>query len=158
MAKLGAIPFGLACALEVRHPPYKGHLSFTCTIPYESKAKRVSYPPLRYHLERVLRDMGGVTALGCKACALELVGRAWGWILEGGIGSAKLGARVPCAETLIQRHLRKIGATLGMHVLSTPIGSLLKVGGLHVKVNLVCQAAASLWRSETTSAWHETWR
>ena len=40
-------------------PPQKGYLSDTCAIPYENKAKRVPYPPLRYYLERVLRDMGG---------------------------------------------------------------------------------------------------
>ena len=46
--------------MEVRYtPPQKGYLSDTCAIPYESKAKRVRYPPLRYYLERVLHDMGG---------------------------------------------------------------------------------------------------
>ena len=38
--------------------PQKGHLSDACAIPYENKAKRVRCPPLRYYLERVLRDMG----------------------------------------------------------------------------------------------------
>ena len=45
-------------------PREKGYLSDTCAIPYENKAKRVRYPPLRYDLERVLRDMGGVSRTG----------------------------------------------------------------------------------------------
>ena len=45
-------------------PLQKGYLSDTCAIPYENKAKRVRYPPLRYYLERVLRDMGGVSRTG----------------------------------------------------------------------------------------------
>ena len=40
-------------------PSNLGYLSDTCAIPYENKAKRVRYPPLRYYLERVLRDRGG---------------------------------------------------------------------------------------------------
>ena len=36
----------------------------TCAIPYENKAKCLRYPPLRYYLERVLRNMGGYLALG----------------------------------------------------------------------------------------------
>ena len=42
-----------ACEVEVRYPPppQKGYLSDTCAIPYENKANRVRYPPLR--------DMGG---------------------------------------------------------------------------------------------------
>ena len=39
-------------------PPTKGYLSDTCAIPYENKAKRVRYPPLRYYLERMLRGLG----------------------------------------------------------------------------------------------------
>ena len=53
MRSRGAIP-----------PPQKGYLSDTCAIPYENEAKWVRYPPLRYYLERVLRDMGGYLALG----------------------------------------------------------------------------------------------
>ena len=45
-------------------PPQKGHLSDTCARPHENKAKRVRYPPLRYYLEKVLRDMGGVSRTG----------------------------------------------------------------------------------------------
>ena len=41
-------------------PPQKGYLSDTGAIPHENKAKWVRYPPLRYYLEKVLRDMGGV--------------------------------------------------------------------------------------------------
>ena len=44
--------------------PQKGYLSDTCAIPYENKANGVRYPPLRYYLERVLRDVGGYLALG----------------------------------------------------------------------------------------------
>ena len=39
------------------------NLSDTCAIPYENETKCVRYPPLRYYLERVLRDMGGYLAL-----------------------------------------------------------------------------------------------
>ena len=42
----------------------KGYLSSTCAIPQENKANRVLYPPLRYYLENVLRDMGRYPALG----------------------------------------------------------------------------------------------
>ena len=45
-------------------PPPKGYLSDTRAIPYVNKAKRVRYPPLRYYLGRVLRDMGGVSRTG----------------------------------------------------------------------------------------------
>ena len=48
----------------LRDTAQKGYLSDTCAIPYENKAKYVRYPPLRYYLERVLRDMGGYLALG----------------------------------------------------------------------------------------------
>ena len=44
--------------------PHKWYLSDTCTIPYENMAKWVRYPPLRYYLEKVLRDMGGVSRTG----------------------------------------------------------------------------------------------
>ena len=54
------LPPWRACEVEVQ----KGYLSDTCLIPYENKAKRVRYPPLRYYLEIVLRDMGGYLALG----------------------------------------------------------------------------------------------
>ena len=47
-------------------PPQKGYLSDTCAITYENKAKRVRYPPLRYYLERVLRDMGGISHWAAK--------------------------------------------------------------------------------------------
>ena len=40
-------------------PQKKRYLSDTCAIPDENKAKWVRYPPLRYYLERVLRDRGG---------------------------------------------------------------------------------------------------
>ena len=57
----GAFPFWRACEVEVRYPPLpaKGYLSDTCAIPYENTAKCVRHPPLRYYLERVLRNMGG---------------------------------------------------------------------------------------------------
>ena len=55
----GHLPLG-----EMRIPTQKGHLSDTCAIPYENKTEPMRYPPLRYYLERVLRDMGGYLALG----------------------------------------------------------------------------------------------
>ena len=54
MRRGGAIP-----------PLPERYLSDTFAIPSENKAKCVRYPPLRYYLERVLRDMGGCLALGC---------------------------------------------------------------------------------------------
>ena len=59
-------------SVEVRYPPppRKGCLSDTCAIPYENKAKRVRYPPLRYYLERVLRDMGGISRWAAKGSNL----------------------------------------------------------------------------------------
>ena len=45
--------------------PKKGYLSGTGASPaYENKANGCDTPPLRYYLERVLRDMGGYLALG----------------------------------------------------------------------------------------------
>ena len=41
--------------------PQKGYLSDTCAIPHENKAKWMRYPPLRYYLEKVLCDMGGIS-------------------------------------------------------------------------------------------------
>ena len=73
--QLGAIPpppFLSVCPLESLQsggaipPPQKGYLSDTCARPYENKAKRVRYPPLRYYLERVLRDMGGISHWAAK--------------------------------------------------------------------------------------------
>ena len=45
-------------------PPQKGYLSDTGAIPYEKQGKWVRHPPLRYYLERVLRDRGGVSRTG----------------------------------------------------------------------------------------------
>ena len=45
-------------------PPSKGYLSDTCAIPFENKANGCDTPPLRYYLERVLRDMGVYLTLG----------------------------------------------------------------------------------------------
>ena len=52
-------------------PPQKGYLSDTCVIPYDNKAKRVRCPPLRYYLERVLRDMGGISHWTAKYLLLH---------------------------------------------------------------------------------------
>ena len=53
------------CEVEVRYPRSKGvsqrYLRGTL---YMKTRQRVRYPPLRYYLERVLRDMGGYLALG----------------------------------------------------------------------------------------------
>ena len=54
-------------------PPKKGYLSDTCSIPYENKANGwVRCPPLRYYLERVLRDRGGVSRIGPLSPELEI--------------------------------------------------------------------------------------
>ena len=53
-----------ACEVEVRYPPTKGYLSDTCAIYPLKTRQNVRYRPLRYYLERVLRDMGGYLALG----------------------------------------------------------------------------------------------
>ena len=37
--------------------PRSGYLSDTCARSSENQAKRMRYPPLRYHLDRVLRDV-----------------------------------------------------------------------------------------------------
>ena len=71
--QLGAIPpppFLSVAPLESMRsggaipPPRNGYLSDTGAIPYENKAAGCDTPPLRYYLERVLRDMGGYLALG----------------------------------------------------------------------------------------------
>ena len=64
-------PLGVHAKKRCDTPPFqKGYLSNTSTIPYENKAKRVRYPPLRYYRERVLRDMGGESRTGpLSACA-----------------------------------------------------------------------------------------
>ena len=50
--------------MEVRYPPpQKGYLSDTCAIPHETR-RMGAIPPLRYYLERVLCDMGGVSRTG----------------------------------------------------------------------------------------------
>ena len=61
--QLGA-PFSLGEHAKWRcdTPPQKGYLSDTCAIPYENKAKRVRYPPLRYYLD--IARYGGVSRIG----------------------------------------------------------------------------------------------
>ena len=64
LSLFGVFPPWRACEVEVRYPPpQKGYLSDTCAIPYENKANGCD-TPLRYYLERVLRDMGGVSRTG----------------------------------------------------------------------------------------------
>ena len=46
-------------------PPQKRYLSGTCAIPYENK-QMGAIPPLRYDLEWVLRDMGGISHWAAK--------------------------------------------------------------------------------------------
>ena len=45
-------------------PLKKGYLSDTCAIPHENKANGCDTPLLRYYLEKVLRDMGGLSRTG----------------------------------------------------------------------------------------------
>ena len=59
--------------MEVRYPPpQRGYLGDTCAMPYENKAKRMRYPPLRYYLERVLLDMGGISHWTAKQWGMEV--------------------------------------------------------------------------------------
>ena len=46
--------------------PQKRYLSDTCAIPFANQGKWVRYPPLRYYLEKVLRDMGGISHWAAK--------------------------------------------------------------------------------------------
>ena len=46
-------------------PEQKGYLSDTCAIP-EEKGKTHAIPPLRYYLEKVLGDMGGISHWAAK--------------------------------------------------------------------------------------------
>ena len=67
--QLGAIPPPLfwafppwsTCEVEVRYPPHPLKRGISAILPRYpmEKGKWVRYPPLRYYLERVLRDMGG---------------------------------------------------------------------------------------------------
>ena len=47
-------------------PPQKWYLSDTCVIPSWKQGKWVRWPPLRFYLERVLRDMGGISHWAAK--------------------------------------------------------------------------------------------
>ena len=47
-------------------PPQKGYLGDTGAIPYENKANGCDNPPLRYYLEKVLRDRGGISHWAAK--------------------------------------------------------------------------------------------
>ena len=60
---LSAFTLGEHAKWRCDTPHQKGYLSDTSAIPYENR-QNSRYPPLRYHLERVLRDMGGYLALG----------------------------------------------------------------------------------------------
>ena len=57
-----AFPSWRACEVEVRYPPQKGYLSDTLW----KQGKWVRYPPPRYYLQRVLRDMGGISHRAAK--------------------------------------------------------------------------------------------
>ena len=64
--------FSVSQLCAIPPPPYLGCLSDTCAIPYENKAKACDAPPLRYYLERALREIyiyiyiygGGVSRAG----------------------------------------------------------------------------------------------
>ena len=75
--QLGAIPppsqpfpLGEHSKWRCDAPSTRGYLSDTCAIPHEDKAKWVAIPPLRYYLERVLRNMGEYLTLGPLRVAL----------------------------------------------------------------------------------------
>ena len=55
----------------------KGYFSDTCAIPHENKAKWVRYPCLRYYLEKVLRDMGGISRWAAK-----IMKRKWQFLCD----------------------------------------------------------------------------
>ena len=77
MAKSGAIPLVLACALEVRYPPQEGYLSDTCAIPYENKAKRVrEISPSAIQSRKGIARYGGYLALGPICVMMFLQGHA----------------------------------------------------------------------------------
>ena len=63
-----SVPPCRACEVGVRYhpPPQKGYLSDTCATSYENKANACDTPPLRYYVERVLRDMGGISHWAAK--------------------------------------------------------------------------------------------
>ena len=61
---LWAFPPWRACEVEVRYPPWKGVSQRYLRDTLWKQGKWVQYSPLRYYLERVLRDMGGYLALG----------------------------------------------------------------------------------------------
>ena len=58
-----AFPPWRACEVEVRYPPPPTKRSISAILaryPLKTRQDAVRCPPLRYYLERVLRDMGGV--------------------------------------------------------------------------------------------------
>ena len=59
-----AFPLWRACQVEVRYPHPKGVSQQYWRDTLWKQGKWVRYPPLRYYLERVLRDRGGYLALG----------------------------------------------------------------------------------------------
>ena len=60
-------PFGEYAKWRCDTPPSKGYPSDTCAIPFENKANGCDTPRLQYYLERVLRDMGGISHWAAKA-------------------------------------------------------------------------------------------
>ena len=76
-------------------PPQKGYLSDTCAISHENKAKRVRYPPLRYYLEKVLRDMWVVSRTGPLSSKTLFARDFWCCILRSFLGFQRLqGAQI----------------------------------------------------------------
>ena len=59
-----AFPHWRACEVEVRYPPSKGVSQRYLRDTLRKQGKRVRYPTLRYYLEKVLRDTGGVSRTG----------------------------------------------------------------------------------------------
>ena len=66
-----AFPPWRAWEVEVRYPPSKGVSQRYLRDTLWKQGNWVRYPPLRYYLERVLRDMGGISHWAAKSGHLK---------------------------------------------------------------------------------------
>ena len=64
---LSVSPLEYKCEVEVRYPPSKGVSQRYLRDTQWKQGKWVRYPLLRYYLERVLRDMGGISHWAAKS-------------------------------------------------------------------------------------------